>query len=101
MTDVYIKRGVSQDDSLSPLLFRTILIPLSVTLREAVQCYMFHLLYMDDLELYGKSKYDLKALMNTVRLFTNNIKMKFGISKCATVVVERGRKVEDDGIQMP
>ena len=51
--------------------------------------------------VYGMSKYDLKALMNTVRLFTNNIKMKFGISKCATVVVERGRKVEDDGIQMP
>ena len=39
--------------------------------------------------------------MNTVRVFTEDIKMKFGISKCATLVMKRGRKVEDDRIQMP
>ena len=39
--------------------------------------------------------------MNTVRVFTEDIKMKFGISKCATLVMKSGRKVEDDRIQMP
>ena len=58
------------------------------------------LLYMGDLELYGKSKDDLKALMNNVRSFTKKIKMKFGISKCATLVIKRGRKMEDYGIQI-
>ena len=39
--------------------------------------------------------------MNTVRIFTDDLQMKFGLSKCATLVVKRGRKVEDNGIQMP
>ena len=39
--------------------------------------------------------------MNTVRTFTDNIKMKFGISKWATLVIKTGRKVEDNGIPLP
>lgn len=42
---------------------------------------MNHLLYMDDLKLYGKTKAELEALVNTVRIFTNDIKMKFGLQK--------------------
>ena len=37
---------------------------------------------------------DLEVLMNTVKIFTDNIKIKFGNSKCATLVMKRGRKVE-------
>ena len=62
------------------LLFITALIPLSVILRQAVQGYRFqqerrvdHLLYMEDLELYRKSKDDLEALMDTVRIPTDDI----------------------------
>ena len=55
---------------------------------------------MNDLKLYGKSKDDLDALMNTVRIFTDDIKMKFGISQCATHEMKRGMKVKNDGIQM-
>ena len=51
--------------------------------------------------IYKKSNDDLEALMNPVRIFTDSIKMKFGISKCATLVMKRGRKVEEDRIQMP
>ena len=88
LTNVDIKRGIFQGDSLSPLLFVLSLIPLSMILREADRGYQFrqgkkvnHLLYMDDLKIYGKSKNDLEALMNTVRIYTNDIRMKFGISK--------------------
>ena len=42
---------------------------------------------MDDLKLYGNSKDDLEILMNTARIFTDGIKMKFYISKCATFVL--------------
>lgn len=108
LTNVDIKRGIFQGDSLSPLLFVTALIPLSVILRDAVQGYQFrqgkkvnHLLYMDDLKIYGKTKDDLEALMNTVRIYTEDIRMRFGISKCATIVMKRGKKVEDQGIEMP
>lgn len=108
IAEVEIKRGIFQGDTLSPLLFVTSLIPLSILMREATQGYKFrqgrkvnHLLYMDDLKLYGKSKSELEALVNTVRIFTSDIQMKFGLQKCATVVLRRGKKIEDEGISMP
>ena len=108
IAEVDIKRGIFQGDSLSPLLFVTALVPLSILMREAVQGYKFrqgrkvnHLLYMDDLKLYGKSKAELEALVNTVRIFTSDIQMKFGLQKCATLVMKRGKKIEDEGISMP
>ena len=39
---------------------------------------------------------DLEDLLNTVRIFTDDIKMK-----CVNFVIERGKKVEGNGIQMP
>ena len=81
---------------------------MSVLLRSAAHGYKFrngkkvnHILFMDDLKLYGKSKDELEALVNTVRIFTDDVRMKFGLSKCATVVMKRGKKIEDDGITMP
>ena len=55
---------------------------------------------MDDLKLNRKSKDELKALIYTVRIFTDDEKIKFYISKCTTVVMKRERKVEDDGVDM-
>ena len=43
-----------------------------------------HLLYMDDLKLYGKSSNELESLLNTVRIFSTDISMEFGLEKCAT-----------------
>lgn len=56
---------------------------------------------MDDLKLYGKSKPELEALVNTARIFTRDVEMKFGLQKCATLVMKRGKKIEDTGITMP
>ena len=52
---------------------------------------------MDDLKLYSKSENELKALVNTVDIFSKDIGMKFGISKCVKVIVHRG-KYEPVGI---
>ena len=62
--EVFIKRGIFQEDSLSPLLFVICLIPLSHILRNMNQEYHFekehqkisHLLFMDDLKLYASSQ---------------------------------------------
>ncbi|XP_060792588.1 sodium-dependent organic anion transporter-like [Neoarius graeffei] len=56
---------------------------------------------MDDLKLYGKSKDDLESLVRTVRIYTEGIRMRFGLTKCVTLVMKRGKKVEDDGIVLP
>ena len=110
LASVEIKRGIFQGDSLSPLLFIICLIPLSVMLRDAKQGYTLnrpqpgkvnHLLYMDDLKLFGKNKNELESLVQTVRIFTQDVRMKFGLQKCATIIMKRGKREEDDGVTLP
>ena len=66
--EVRIKRGIFQGYSLSPLLFVLSMIPLTILLRRENIGYKFgkeqkmmnHLLYMDDLKLYGRSEQELE-----------------------------------------
>ena len=89
--EVDIKRGIFQGDSLSPLLFIIIMIPLSIIIRREVLGYAFgsgrnlisHLLFMDDLKLYGKSMGEVEALVRIVEGYTADIGMEFGIEKCS------------------
>ena len=89
--EVDIKRGIFQGDSLSPLLFIIIMIPLSIIIRrEGSLGYAFgsdkklisHLVFVDDLKLYGKSMRELESLVEVVRVYTEDIGMRFGIKKC-------------------
>lgn len=103
--EVKINRGIFQGDSLSPLLFVMAMIPLTTILRRTTPAYSFknkerinHLLYMDDLKLFGKSKKDLESLMNTVRIYSNDMRMEFGIEKCAVVMLKRGKLSESDDL---
>uniref|UniRef100_A0A2H6MYK7 Uncharacterized protein n=1 Tax=Micrurus carvalhoi TaxID=3147026 RepID=A0A2H6MYK7_9SAUR len=60
-----------------------------------------HLLYMDDLKLYGKSEIETQSLTNTVWVFSTDISMQFGMGKCATLSIKRGKITTCDGIEMP
>ena len=65
---IQLRRGIFQEDSLSPLFFCIALIPLTNEQNRADCGYQVHgterkishLLYMGDLKLLGKNKYDLK-----------------------------------------
>ena len=92
-----INRGIFQGDSLSPLLFAVILIPLTMLLRSTKMGYKLfsgtavsHLLYMDDLKLYGKNHKEIESLLHTVEIFSSDIQMSFGIRKCAYIGLKRG-----------
>ena len=106
---VKIKRGIFQGDSLSPLLFVLSLIPLSLILRNVKGGYQLgkqemsinHLLFMDDLKVFGKNEKELDMLLNTVRVFSEDIRMEFGISKCGVLVMKRGKLFRTEGIEMP
>ena len=107
LAQIDIKRGIFQGDSLSPLLFITALIPLSVILRDVDAGYQLrnrtkvnHLLFMDDLKLYGKNKQQIERLIQTTRIFSDDIKMSFGLGKCATLVMKRGKRISDTGIEV-
>ena len=56
---------------------------------------------MDDLKLYAKSEQGLESLVHTVRIFSEDIGMDFGIEKCAKLLLRRGKVTSSDGIKLP
>ena len=79
--EVDISCGIFQRESLSPLVFVICMIPLSMLLRRENLGYAFgegkvlvnHLLFMDDLKMFGRNKRELDALIELVRLFSRDI----------------------------
>ena len=85
--ELEIKQRIFQGDSISPLVFVLALIPLSLILRRAKTAYEFskskdkinHLLFMDDLKLCSRSEKGLDSLVQTVRVFSEDVGIEFGI----------------------
>jgi len=65
-------------------------------------CLIFnYYLNLDGLKLYGKSRSDLECLVKTAKLFSDAIHLKFGIDKCATASLTRGRLSVCDSLVVP
>ena len=56
---------------------------------------------MDDLKLYSRSEKELDSLEQTVRVFSKDIGMEFGIETCAMLVMEKRKIVKSVGIELP
>ena len=99
--EVDIRRGIFQGDTLSPLLFVVAMIPLTLFLRKEKMGYSFgetgqkinHLLFMDDLKLFGCNMEEVKKLCDVVHKLLKDIRMEFGMSKCAVLEMRKGVKV--------
>jgi len=105
---VKIRSGIFQGDTISPLLFCVALAPLSFLLEREQLGYKFkngeminHLMYMDDIKLFAKSKDQLESLIGITHSFSVSIGMKFGFQKCASAILHRGRLTSSSGFQLP
>ena len=95
--EVKIKRGIFQGESLTPLLFVIIMLPLTLILCKRSAGYKIYkemkvinpLLFMDDLKIYAASKDELDSLTQSVRL-----------DKCAVLEMKRGRKKHSSGVEL-
>ena len=56
---------------------------------------------MDDLKLYGNSENEIKGLVSTVEVFSQDIGMEFGIKKCDVIIMNREKVKSTDGIELP
>ena len=56
---------------------------------------------MDDLKLYASNKKPLESLIQTVRVFSNDIVMEFPATKCALLIMKKGKMVNSDKIALP
>ena len=56
---------------------------------------------MDDLKLYGKSENEIKGLVSTIEVFSQDIGVEFGTKKCDVIIMNRGKVKSTDGIELP
>jgi hypothetical protein len=99
--DIKIKCVILQKDSLSPLLLCICLIPLTEQLNRLNTGYeehttktkISHLLYVDDLKLIAKSEEEFQRQIQTVKNFSDDIHMEFGLEKCAKVTLKTGKLI--------
>jgi len=104
--EIKINSVIIQGDSLSPLLICIALTPLSSLLNESNYGYKIsnanitHLFYMGDLKTYAKSDEDQKGLLKIIKVFSDDIRMEFGLDKCAKATFKRGKLAKTENIEL-
>ena len=111
LAEVKIQRGIFQGDALSPLLFVIAMMPLKHILRKCTAGYKLstslekinHLMYMDDIKLLKKPKTKIESeiLIQTVRIYSQDIGMEFGIEKYAMLEMKSGKRHITEGVELP
>jgi len=103
---IHVRRGIFQGDSLSPLLFCLCLAPLSTMLNNTGHGYevqgkkISHLFYMDDLKTFAKNDNQQEGLLQTVKVFSDDICMQFGLDKCAKATFRKGKLTSTSDIHL-
>ena len=55
---------------------------------------------MDELKLYAINEKSLESFIPTVRVFSNDIGMEFGMEKCAVLTLKKRKMASNDGIAL-
>ncbi len=57
-------------------------------------------MYMDDIKLFAKNEKELETLIQTIRIYSQDIGMEFGIEKCAMLIMKSGKRHRMEGIEL-
>ena len=60
-----------------------------------------HLMYIDYIKLFAKNEKELETLIHTIRIYSQDIGIEFGIENCAMLVMKSGKRHITDGIELP
>jgi hypothetical protein len=53
---------------------------------------------MDDLKLTARSEEELQRQIHTVKTFSDDIRMEFGLEKCAKITFKRGKLISSQNL---
>ncbi|XP_068207424.1 uncharacterized protein [Palaemon carinicauda] len=109
LAEVNIRRGIFQGDSLSPLFFVVAMIPMTKVLQKMDAGYQLkkrgnrinHLMFMDDIKLYGQSIKEIDTLVQTVWIESGDTRENFGIKRFALVNIQKAKVTRTEGIKLP
>ena len=109
LAETKVQRGIFPGDGLSPILFIIAMMPLNHILRKCTAGYKLsrsqekidHLMYMYDIKLFAKNEKELETLINTVRIYSQDIGMEFVIGKCGLFVMKSGKRHITDEMELP
>ena len=109
LAEVKIQRGIFQGDVLSPFLYVIAMMPLNHTLRICTAGYKLsksqekinYLMYMDDIKLFAKIEKELEILIQTVRMYSQDIGMEFGMEKYTILVIKSSKRHMTEGAKLP
>ena len=81
------------------MLFLVTLIPVTIILRTLKQEHSFgkdkerlnHLLFMDDLRLFGSNDNEINSLVKVVKIVSGDIGTQYGFDKCVVLKMKRGK----------
>ena len=58
-------------------------------------------MYMDDINLFAKNEKELETLIRTIRIYSQDIGMEFGIEKWAMLIMRSRKRQKMEGIELP
>ena len=58
-------------------------------------------MYMKEIKLFAKNEKELETLIHTVRIYSQDIGMKFGIEKCPMLEMKSKKRHFTDGMELP
>ena len=56
---------------------------------------------MDGIKLFATNEKELETRIQTVRIYSQDIGMKFGIEKCAILGMKSGKRLITEGVELP
>ena len=59
---------------------------------------MNYLIYVDDIKLFAKSEKELETRKETIKEYSKNKEMEFGIEKYANLIMRSGKRQKKKGI---
>ena len=109
LSETKVQRGIFRGDALSNLRLIIAMMLLKHILRKCTAGYKLsrlqekinNLMYMDDIKLFAKIEKELETLIHTVRIYSQDIGLEFGIERFAMLVMKSGKRHLRDGMELP